>query len=94
MRLKSRHWQDHAMLSSSAKLTFVIAVKPFGNPNSLHLRVFLQSHLLDGSPNGLTAQTFSSFKHLKVAAACLLDRFATQHQSDRIGDDSMCSGSM
>ncbi len=35
MRLKSRHWQDHAMLS--AKLIFVIAVKRL--PNSLHLRI-------------------------------------------------------
>ena len=81
MRLKSRHWQDHAMLS--AKLTLVIAVNRY--PNSLHLRVIcLQVNMLDGSPNGLTTQAFSCFKRLRVAASCLLDRLVTQHQSDSI----------
>ena len=81
MRLKSRHWQDHAMLS--AKLTLVIAVNRY--PNSLHLRfICLQVNMLDGSPNGLTTQAFSSFKRLRVAASCLLERLATQHQSDSI----------
>ena len=40
--------------------------------------------MLDGFPNGLTAQAFSSFKRLKVAAACLLGRLATRHQSDSV----------